>query len=258
MEVYIFAYSFLILSCFFDRKSIDPRLKKTFLYSNVVIFTIIGGVGNWARYDDWNEYMRVFELASWDNIFSYSKGNNANLEPGYVFVNVLFKEVFGSYTIFMLSCHFFRLFTFAYVVKRYSNYPILIFAIFAIIYVPVLMIRQYIAISFIIWSLDAMWKRKLFRFSVFILLASSFHITALFFFPFYWIGYVPCNFLLINAIYIVFMIFGPLISDNLLGIGSNIGGEIGSRVDIYANKPAVEEKERAIITSLLNIFLLCK
>ena len=178
MLFYHTLYFSLFFFCLFDRKSVSLVNKKVLLYLLCVVYAFIGGYGYWNG-TDWNNYYELFQKAKWNNIFSTIAYNDVLVEPGYMFLNVFFKTTLGSFTNFMFVTTLIYLIVATNVILKRTNYPILTFTTFFFSKVQFLMIRQQMAIIFLIIAIIYIEKRKLCKFLICVICASLIHRFAL-------------------------------------------------------------------------------
>lgn len=183
-------FYFLIFSCaiLFNLrvpKSLEFGLENRNISLSILSLILITFVFGF-RYGFGIDYFSYIEI--YDRI-----GNNWSqefLEPGFYYLNIITKELnLSVYFIFFIS--FFVSFYFISItINRYSEFPelsILILFASGLIFFFTSGIRQSIAISICFYSFVHFLDRNLMKFSLFLLLALSFHLSAIIFFPFYFI-----------------------------------------------------------------------
>ena len=181
-------YFVLILLAFFSLyhlSKLDRNENRFLRLVSFLMFIIIGGL----RYDvgtDWTQYEVTFNsLESAADIFK------AREEKLFVIFMYFTKKNINSYSFFILS-FFFVAFYFKYkIFKKYSTdiFLSLIVYFFTLFLIYDLNgIRQGMALAFVFLSIPLILQKKLFLFSIIILIGSLFHITVLIFFAFYWIS----------------------------------------------------------------------
>ncbi len=124
--IYYIIYIPLILCGFFDSSLISKLGKKNILYFWVIVLTLFLGL-RWKCGTDWQNYFEIYYGSYFSNIFTFDRGFNEPLEPGFVFVNAIFNELGIHYTFFLLLTSFFILFSFARFSLSYTKYPIMSF-----------------------------------------------------------------------------------------------------------------------------------
>lgn len=181
-------YSLLFLSTFFEQRSFGLSVKKLILILWTIVLTLFRGL-RWDTGTDWNQYLKVFEVAKWDNIFSFSRNSSTSMEFGYVFLNVIVKTLGGDYTMFLLVTNFFVLYTYLKFSLSNSDTPIFIFVllIFGSQFFPV---RIGIAVAVIFFGLIKFSEKKYLQVTVCTLLAATIHTSAIVFLPVYFLAMV--------------------------------------------------------------------
>lgn len=134
------------------------------------------------RYDFGEDYMSYYDNFTF---MSYNERQNANVEIGYNLLCLLFKPLgFLGFMIFWSAIYCFSLYK---TIIRYvspSFYWLFIFSIISnadLVFVGASAIRQTLAISVILLSLQYLENRKLTWYVILVLLASSFHQSAIIF-----------------------------------------------------------------------------
>lgn len=116
--------------------------------------------------------------------------NGVSYEYGYRLLQYVIGIIFKEYQLLLIvvaiiyiaavSCH----------IYKYSEKPMIsyiLFILYGFYTFAFSTTRQTLAIAFILIAYEFMTRKKLFKFLIFVLIAASFHITALIFIPSYWI-----------------------------------------------------------------------
>ena len=227
----------MLLATFYERDDVKLSDKKVVLYWLVFIFTLFRGL-RWETGTDWYQYLRVFESADWDNIFSFSRNVATHMEWGYMLINVVVKTFGGNYTVFLLATNFFVLYAYMRFALTNSVTPIFVFVLimFSTQFFPV---RIGIAVAILMLGLSDFTSRKYIRVLFFTFLASSIHSSAVAFIPVYF-GIVVKKFptLLAVLIAIIWMQLALIPSYNtfLFSIAGNLnvlGEETAHKFENY-------------------------
>lgn len=128
-------------------------------------------------------------------------------EKGYVYLVRLFNYFGFSFRFFLIIISFFSIFSLNHFLQKYSKdyiFSLILFVTIGLFSMYMTGIRQVIAISILLWSIDFIFRKKIFVFVLIVLLASSFHTSALVFLPIYFLNYI--NFTK-NKILIFFFVF---------------------------------------------------
>ncbi len=171
-------------------KSID---KNNFglLISFILIFIFLALRYNYGN--DYQNYVNLFQRATFSKFIDYSiNEGNSIVEPGWIFLNFLFKPIgFEALVVFtsLLYCICYYVFFVRYVPKNYYWLAMLIF-IFdpTFLLIQLSSMRQTIAVLIVILSLKYIYSKKLAIFLIYIIFASLFHKSALFVLPIYFLG----------------------------------------------------------------------
>ena len=183
MLIYIVIYTLLLLCFFFEKDNVRLSDKKVVLAWLVLILTLFRGL-RWDTGTDWDQYLSVFKVADWSNIFSFSRNSSTHMEPGYMLINVLVKTIGGGYTLFLLLTNFFVLYAYQRFALTNSTSPIFVFVliIFSTQFFPV---RIGIAVGVILLGLTNFSDKKFRRAIFFTLIAATIHSSAVIFIPIY-------------------------------------------------------------------------
>lgn len=255
MTIYIILYSLLLPILFSDKKSTPLSQKKLIIIIYVVIFTLFRGL-RWKCGTDWEQYHQVFLLSEWNNIFTFNRYGEEIMEFGYIFTNVLLKSIIPSYTFFLLVTNFFILFSYYKFSFKYTKFPIITFVtlIFCSIFFPV---RQHIAVSIILLSLPYILNRKIFKFTLCIISAMSFHTSAIVFLPIYFINKFNINIITRISICILATICGKYLKEIFIEISNFIGWSmISNRLEIYTGITKEENISRSWFGTIILIIWL--
>lgn len=154
-----------------------------------LIIVIVAGV----RYKvgiDFNNYVKLYEAVSWKgdivSTFNYLLSLD---EPGYMLMNYVIKEIFNnSQVVFFVSSCITTFFIFKSILKEKDNINVglALFIFMMMFYIQSFtLVRQLIAASIVLFSLNFIYERNFIKFILYVLLATSFHYSALAIIPFY-------------------------------------------------------------------------
>jgi len=169
-----------------------------------------------AYLKDFIEINKYFTINFFDSDWHY--------EPGWLFLCRLFKPIGFFGMIAVLS--FFNCFVYYKFIKKYVPPGYYWFAVFTYVFCTDLMLvhssamRQSISIAMFLVSIDYIYKKKLFQYSLCIAIATLFHTSALILFPVYFIGlynYKINNILVVSLvlIYLSMFLFGGFLISKL-------------------------------------------
>lgn len=169
----------------------EKRSLYSFIYFTLwsLIFVTIAFRGEYIGRDTINyinKYATINEASSYSSF-----GGLGAYEPLFFYLNRLFGRLFGAWSqsvmvaesVAIVACY-------GAVLKRHSINPIisvLAFLSFGLYAASFCLLRQFIAMSFCVWSLKYVFERKPIKFYLFTLIAVGFHYTALFWFVVYFL-----------------------------------------------------------------------
>ncbi len=168
--------------------------KPIYTLSMGLIFTVLAGIRYLTGYDYasyWPIFTQTYHLDWYD-----LSPDLVRLERGYVMVNRLFAnftmEGFVIFTFFGLAYAV----SVMWFIHRYSSTPwmsVAAFLCFGLLFNSFCFLRQYTATVILIWALIDIKENRPLRFVILVLLASTFHLSALIFLPFFIILKIPLN-----------------------------------------------------------------
>ncbi|MEZ9778859.1 EpsG family protein, partial [Vibrio sp. 10N.261.54.A5] len=183
---YITIFLFIAFGYFYDRLSIYNNDRNIFVIFIVIMFLIIYGF----RFEvgvDWGNYIRSYyrHAGYGDNLFEFTTP-----EIGYKLLNIIAYYVDkGIVTVIFLSTALFISFT-LFALKNIGLNPFYFFAIVApyhFVMSGLNYTRQAVALSIFIYAISCLVNDNKNRFLLFIVIAGSFHTSALCFAPLFFI-----------------------------------------------------------------------
>lgn len=186
---------------------------------------LIAGLRGYDVGWDTRNYVWFFSrVTNYDLRFVFT--NNFELEKGYVLLEYFTSKISTNPTALFLIIAIFYCFSVGLFIYKNSKNPILSYVIFismGFYTFSMTALRQTVAIGIILFSFEFIKKRKFIPFLLLVLLASTFHYSALVFLPFYFIGYKkftrPYVLLTLSTIPLVFVF-----RDRLFSILTQISG----------------------------------
>lgn len=177
----IFYLSIIFLLSFFSYLEIfwvkSDKLSHSVLITLVVLVLIIHDGFRWETGTDWEAYLQQFNSVGNPNIVSLLK-----VEKGYFFLVYLVKLLSDNYTFFLVVHALILYFIFSNVMIEMSPYPVFSFLFYYTIFIGVLgMNRQLISIAICVYSLRYLVSGNRMKLVIFVLIASTFHISAFLF-----------------------------------------------------------------------------
>ena len=177
----------------------------------IVIFILFFGFRGFIC-DDWISYYPAFQKCSFEyvnlNVFEYNI--EWGFEPGFTLLMCLCKIIMDDYQILVLVCTLINTFLlFKFFQKRIDNMPlgIILFLSFGGYIMSTNLMRNSIAILIFINSLTYLERRKPLQYFGLCLLALTFHISAVIYFPLYFFFNIKLN----KWVYLSLFVFGNVI-----------------------------------------------
>jgi len=163
--------------------------KKIFIIFAFLLLILVSGLRHISIGIDTMNYFNsfmFFEQKSLQEIIT-----NSELEKGYLLLQYFIYNIFGNFQFLLIFVAIFQMVVVAKLILKHSVNPLLstiLFIVFGFYTFGFSAIRQTLAISFVVISLSFIERRKFYSFIVTILIAASFHISALIFIPSYFIA----------------------------------------------------------------------
>ena len=188
MNYYLLFLILIVVTYIFIERILNLKNKeKIFLNVAFLEMLVFLGIRDVTIGTDLKNYIPYFEMikqADWNNFFILP------FEKGYFILNKILGAI-GGENFFLFVIAFISLYGVYFSIKRYSqNYfcSIFIFITFQFYIFLFSGLRQSIAFSIIWISIKYIKERKIIKFLLLVLLASTFHKTAIIFIPVYWIA----------------------------------------------------------------------
>jgi hypothetical protein len=166
----------LILPLFININENEKAKKRylVFVFSLVALVSALRGitVGTDTR-QFCNAYIEIGHL-SWDRVFAL------RYEPGFIFLCKLLNYISDSYQLLLIVSSCFISFSFArFIYKNSDDAMVSAVVFFCMFYAFTLSaMRQSIAVCFLLFGLEFLKEKKHHKFLIFVLLAASFHYSA--------------------------------------------------------------------------------
>lgn len=189
----------------FDLVEDDRYGVKRITFVGVVLLLVFISAIRWQTGPDWDSYVNFYE-----RIDEFLSGPALNFfEPGYTAINWAFSAMGAPYTA-MLA--FLAMITIGIKGIVFLRYPrilfLLLFLYYAYYLADIISVRQFTAVALCLFSLKYIEKRHFWCFLVTVLVATTIHVSSLFFIVAYWLYWVR-------------------LSDNLLYTGLILGFAMG-------------------------------
>ena len=183
--IYVFTLIWALIFSYLYEK-INKKVKLNFKGRILCLFTIIFPllVISSIRYavgTDYFTYKDIYifttENINFSNIFSFY------IEPLYVLVNMLAKILFNNAQgVFFLSSLIFLIFSILGIdnFRKKISFPFAVFIFFTVFFqISFNNVRQMIAVSIVFYALKYIYDRKLYKYILFVIIASMFHKTSI-------------------------------------------------------------------------------
>ena len=238
-------YIVLIISCILPPLFIDAaysgnnfqKRKITVFFSFIVLwlFYIFEDGSTMADTKEYISDFYAFSRSSLQNAIDDSQE-----EMGFVLLNKFLSVFSDNEFILLFTCGTIIVWSFAYSVYKYST--IIWFSAFLFLNIPYLqslyVLRQYLAISICLLSISFVLNRKLLPFLVLIILAFSFHKTAIIFLPVYFLYKININikfFIVSIIIGYIYYSYGFSLIESFLSFSEL---DYGAYMDSFSNATA--------------------
>lgn len=139
-----------------------------------------------------SSYIRIFREFGAMEWADLPKTLWADHDVGYAYLNKLVYDLTGgNYQVLIILISAFIMLVFAHLIGKYSCNPVQSFAYYWglwFFFHPFNILRQCIAMAFVLLSFDQIAQKRPIRFILLVLIGSTFHFPALIFLPAYWIA----------------------------------------------------------------------
>lgn len=169
---------------------------------------------------------------------------------GYIVLNKLIYNIWNNYSFLTFICATWVISSYSTIIRKYSPYPWLSLFIFIIInyILSLTLVRQYLAMSFVFLATKCVIERKQLLFILYILIASTFHTTAIIAFPLYYI--YGLNNTKFNRALMIFGTIGAILIFRIIVfkvLGVYITAYQNYTDNIYVNEAGIATWPRAIM-----------
>jgi transmembrane protein EpsG len=180
---FLFLFICIVIGLFIELKHDSSIVSKLGVFLLFVTMVLFAGYRNETVGTDTGGY--VFFFSQYDLSSSF---DDYSLEIGYLAINYLAKYFYDSYEYLLLLVAAISYYFSIKSIYKFSFFPVIslfVFISFGMFLFGFNGIRQSIAAYIIMFSLPYMFQKRLFVFSLLILLAFQFHKSSVVFFPFY-------------------------------------------------------------------------
>ena len=174
----------LIFVTFSDLLGSNHRIKKICYLLGFVFLGYMMAFRAQTGIDDW-QYRNNYLSIGYSSLGGYL--SSSSFELGYKILNyIIYRFVGPDYNIAQAIVSYISFLLFAYAINRYKDYcsvPTMVLVIFSHYYLLIMgagLVRMFIAIPIVLIAISYLYERKLKTYLLLILIASLFHISALF------------------------------------------------------------------------------
>lgn len=195
-----------IIGVFGAKKNNKYINNKTCLIVMFVILLLFAGLRDSDVGSDALVYKNFFQIVSNYNLLDLIRLNS--FEIGFKILTK-FCSLFCNYNLYIFIITFISLFGFYFFIKKYSNNYLMSIFLFIVANIYIYLfctIRQTVAISILLVSIKYVFTNEKIKFILLVLLAASFHKTALIFMPVYLLKWIDINKIGIKKIIILYLI----------------------------------------------------
>lgn len=171
----------------------NTNLKINLLRATTLFLLFIGGF-RWKTGNDWYNYEIMFnKLGDLKDLFTNTKAYieyYSDIELGYRILNSIIKSIGLGFQSILLLTNLFLMYTLYYFIKKHSKkYMLSLLLYYSIFFLHFNMslIRQGIALSFFMISIDMIMDQNLLKFLITVLIGALFHISILIVIPVYFL-----------------------------------------------------------------------
>ncbi len=244
--------SIIILYLFFIGTRISKNKELIFLRIVFIAFFILVAFREMTMGNDTQMYLRLFKecsLYKWD-IYKF----DSYFENGYLTLNILLSYISDSSRFFMIVMSgIFNYFWYKFIKENSNNYLLSVIMYIGLLffYTSMTMMRQFTALSIMLYSTKFAREKKIIPFLFLVILASTFHSSAYVAILYYPILNMKFNY----KIAFIIIIIGILASLNIGPLFDFIASIIG-RTNYYTNRVGSDSISNIIYTLIYGIMLI--
>lgn len=218
--VYFIVSAIIIFLSLISLLKSQKKYAQPLLIFNLILILLLNGTRDHVG-TDYSNYVSLYNFIS--------RGIRPNLELGYWAINYIFKDFENGYRyVFFTSALITYSLLFWVFKKEGTNpYSVIFLVGFGFLFFTNNIIRQGIAISIFYYSIQYIYKRKLYKYIIAIVITSLFHTSAFLLLPIYWIAKIK-----IKPTYWYLIIFFSLML-GILNIEASIFFKIASMFPKY-------------------------
>lgn len=223
MVIYLFIFSLFFFIAFIDICCPIKESQSKILFRGLIVLLVFFKGLRWDTGSDWSQYYVTFENSSWGNIFSYARyGKGSTLmEPGYMFLNILIKTLFGYYTFFLLITNAIILYIYGKTIERFvPEYKLATLALL-VVSTELFPVRTSLAFAVFCFSFKYILDNKFWKYAICIAICFFIHRSTSVLIILYPVLKSKFNYIRSIVIYII-LIFASQILYNIFDYAHNI------------------------------------
>lgn len=242
--IYSLPYLFLLVffglcALSYENSEIDDRRKTINIIAAIVFYIFFAFRG--YLFTDWLNYVEYFEQIEWSTLFAFDL--EKMYEPGFVLLSLICKSIIPNYFFFVVVCITIDTFLLIRFLRRrnINNFAFVffLFIVFEGLSIMFNLLRNAISIFIFINALEYIEKRKPLPYFSLCLLAVSFHLSAIIFFPLYFFLHRKTNkWVFIGCFLVFFILYMSKISIvlslvKILGLGELFTAKIEAYTETF-------------------------
>lgn len=212
------------------------KTKKILMVVWCAIFILIGGL-RWRIGGDWDQYYDHFLFSKWSNIFNYDRYGNGSqsLEPGFVFINVFIKSIFGTFYFYnFIICAFVQITYYKFSTYFFPKRPLLCYIFLTILANNMFPVRAGLSLAITFWCWKYIKERNLKKYLLVVGAAFFIHNQAIVLFPCYFLGFIKIKSRWLLIIYPIIAIFAFKFQDYFAELALLLDdGSIADKLQTY-------------------------
>lgn len=261
---YLIIFVILLIMSVLEISKIDKWSHKILIQLSWLILVVVAG----TRYEtgaDWDEYIKYLDqvVPIGKFITTGQVGGGVGFEFGYFLFCAFLKQLGLGFQWLMFFVSLFNVSLITKALKNYTHYVVWgLFVYYSLLYITVefSLIRQAIAASICFYSYKFIEERKLGKFLLLVIIASSFHRSAIIMFPLCLVLQIRFS----NTVFVVVTLIGclvmflrvPWITSSLMFVGGFLGDDFLHKVIFYTQNSVYSISRKVGLGFFLNIALL--
>lgn len=219
----------------------EARTKQQIRYTAIGIFVVFFGFRGFIL-SDWIIYYQFFKECEWRDIYDYNFITSKGFEPGFTILTLFCKSIVDNFHFYtFILCIINTILLVRFFDKYSNNIPLalMLYVVFEGLGISTNLMRNSIAIFIFLNALEFINDRKPIPYFLLCILATTFHISSIIFFPLYFILHRSASkwgflaiFLLSNIVFLSHFSFIEIVF-GLLGIDDSVSMKVRAYTEIY-------------------------